>query len=129
MHGTWYIGSEPIGPNMAIDMRKGVQYLNEIKDSVVVGFQWASKEGASAEGNMRGVCFEICDAVLHADTIHRGGGQVIPTFRRVIYAFQLTAKPPTPRVSLLGGDLRPRTGTWWSLKCSEPNTWAILSPR
>lgn len=48
MHGTWYIGSEPIGPNMAIDMRKGVQYLNEIKDSVVVGFQWASKEGASA---------------------------------------------------------------------------------
>ena len=42
---------------------------------------------------MRGICFEVCDVVLHADAIHRGGGQVIPTARRVIYASQLTAKP------------------------------------
>ena len=42
---------------------------------------------------MRGICFEVCDVVLHADAIHRGGGQVIPTARRVIYAAQLTAKP------------------------------------
>ena len=27
-----------------MDVSKGVQYLNEIKDSVVAGFQWASKE-------------------------------------------------------------------------------------
>ena len=27
-----------------IDCTKGVQYLAEIKDSVVAGFQWASKE-------------------------------------------------------------------------------------
>ncbi|KAG0546766.1 hypothetical protein BDA96_01G022200 [Sorghum bicolor] len=59
----------------------------------VAGFQWASKEGALAEENMRGICFEVCDVVLHADAIHRGGGQVIPTARRVIYASQLTAKP------------------------------------
>ncbi|KAE9446346.1 hypothetical protein C3L33_21761, partial [Rhododendron williamsianum] len=79
-----------IGPR---DDPKGVQYLNEIKDSVVAGFQWASKEGALSEENMRGICFEVCDVVLHADAIHRGGGQVIPTARRVIYASQLTAKP------------------------------------
>ncbi|XP_008245110.1 PREDICTED: elongation factor 2-like [Prunus mume] len=42
---------------------------------------------------MRGICFEVCDVVLHADAIHRGGGQVIPTARRLIYASQLTAKP------------------------------------
>ncbi|CAL9029772.1 unnamed protein product [Prunus brigantina] len=42
---------------------------------------------------MRGICFEVCDVVLHADVIHRGGGHVIPTARRVIYASQLTAKP------------------------------------
>ncbi|XP_006279071.2 elongation factor 2, partial [Capsella rubella] len=34
-----------------------------------------------------------CDVVLHSDAIHRGGGQVIPTARRVIYASQITAKP------------------------------------
>ena len=54
---------------------------------------WASKEGALAEENMRGICFEVCDVVLHSDAIHRGGGQVIPTARRVIYASQITAKP------------------------------------
>ena len=78
---------------MVVDMCKGVQYLNEIKDSVVAGFQWASKEGALAEENMRAICFEVCDVVLHADAIHRGGGQIIPTARRVFYASQLTAKP------------------------------------
>ncbi|GLJ52609.1 hypothetical protein SUGI_1119680 [Cryptomeria japonica] len=78
---------------MVVDMSKGVQYLNEIKDSVVAAFQWASKEGALAEENMRGICFEICDVVLHADAIHRGVGQLIPIARRVMYAAQLTAKP------------------------------------
>jgi translation elongation factor EF-G len=29
--------------------------LNEIKDSVVAGFQWATKEGVLAEENMRGM--------------------------------------------------------------------------
>ncbi|TVU35156.1 hypothetical protein EJB05_17030 [Eragrostis curvula] len=89
----WCFGPETTGPNMVVDMCKGVQYLNEIKDSVVAGFQWASKEGALAEENMRGICFEVCDAVLLSDAIHRGGGQIIPTARRVIYASQLTAKP------------------------------------
>ncbi|KAJ3670954.1 hypothetical protein LUZ60_008380 [Juncus effusus] len=89
----WCFGPETTGPNMVVDMCKGVQYLNEIKDSVVAGFQWASKEGALAEENMRGIRFDLCDAVLHADAIHRGGGQIIPTARRVIYASQLTAKP------------------------------------
>ncbi|GBG73856.1 hypothetical protein CBR_g17567 [Chara braunii] len=89
----WCFGPETTGPNMVVDMCKGVQYLNEIKDSVIAGFQWASKEGALADENMRGICFEVCDVVLHADAIHRGGGQVIPTARRVMYAAQLTAKP------------------------------------
>lgn len=37
-----------------MDCTKGVQYLNEIKDSVVAGFQWATKEGVLCEENMRG---------------------------------------------------------------------------
>ena len=43
--------------------------------------------------NMRGVRFEIHDVTLHADAIHRGGGQIIPTARRVLYACELTAEP------------------------------------
>lgn len=36
---------------------------------------------------------QVMDVVLHADAIHRGGGQVIPTTRRAIYAAALTAQP------------------------------------
>ncbi|EES03541.1 elongation factor 2 [Sorghum bicolor] len=89
----WCFGPEATGPNMVVDMCRGVQYVGEIRDSVVAGFQWASKEGALAEESMRGVCFELRDVVLHADAIHRGGGQIIPTARRAIYAAQLTAMP------------------------------------
>jgi len=89
----WCFGPEGTGPNMLIDCTKGVQYLNEIKDSVVAGFQWATKEGPLAEENVRGVRFNIYDVTLHADAIHRGGGQIIPTARRVLYASMLTAEP------------------------------------
>ena len=35
-----------------MDCTKGVQYLNEIKDSVVAGFQWATKEVGVAVGGV-----------------------------------------------------------------------------
>ncbi len=89
----WCFGPEGTGPNLLMDCTKGVQYLNEIKDSCVAGFQWATKEGVLAEENVRGVRFDIHDVTLHADAIHRGGGQIIPTARRVLYASMLTAKP------------------------------------
>ncbi len=44
----WCFGPETTGPNTVVDMCKGVQYLNEIKDSMVGAFQWASKESALA---------------------------------------------------------------------------------
>jgi len=89
----WCFGPDGTGPNFICDVSKGVQYLNEIKDSVVAGFQWASKEGVLCDENMRGVRFNVHDVTLHADAIHRGGGQIIPTARRVLYAAVLTAKP------------------------------------
>jgi len=89
----WAFGPEGTGPNLLVDATKGVQYLNEIKDSVVAGFQWATKESVLCEENMRGIRFNIYDVTLHADAIHRGGGQIIPTARRCFYACVLTAAP------------------------------------
>jgi len=89
----WCFGPDTNGPNLLIDCSKGVQYLNEIKDSVVAGFQWATKEGVMCDENLRAVRFNIYDVTLHADAIHRGGGQIIPTARRVLYASMLTADP------------------------------------
>jgi len=89
----WCFGPDTMGPNLMIDCSKGVQYLNEIKDSVVAGFQWATKEGVLCDENLRSVRFNVYDVTLHADAIHRGGGQIIPTARRVLYASMLTAEP------------------------------------
>jgi elongation factor 2 len=90
---VWCFGPETTGPNMLVDMTKAVQYLLEIKDSFVAAFQWATKEGALADENMRSIRFNLMDVTLHADAIHRGGGQIIPTARRVLYAAELTAQP------------------------------------
>ncbi|KAK9456599.1 P-loop containing nucleoside triphosphate hydrolase protein [Dipodascopsis uninucleata] len=89
----WCFGPDGNGPNLVVDQTKAVQYLNEIKDSCVAAFQWATKEGPMFGENLRGVRINILDVVLHADAIHRGGGQIIPTMRRVVYAATLLAEP------------------------------------
>jgi len=89
----WCFGPDTNGANLLVDQTKAVQYLSEIKDSVVSGFQWATKEGPVAEEPMRNIRFNIMDVTLHADAIHRGGGQIIPTARRVLYASALLADP------------------------------------
>jgi elongation factor 2 len=89
----WCFGPDTTGANVLVDQTKAVQYLSEIKDSVVSGFQWATREGPIAEEPMRSTRFNIQDVTLHADAIHRGGGQIIPTARRVLYAAVLLAQP------------------------------------
>jgi elongation factor 2 len=89
----WCFGPDTTVPNMVVDMTKAVQNLHEVKDSFVAAFQWAAKEGPLCDENMRGIRFNIEDVTLHADAIHRGGGQMIPTARRNYYACVLTAKP------------------------------------
>jgi len=89
----WAWGPETEGPNMVVDVTQGVQYLNEIKEHVASGFQWASKEGPLCEENMRCMRFDIHDVVLHTDSIHRGAGQIMPASRRCFFACELTGKP------------------------------------
>ena len=89
----WCYGPDGRGPNVVVDVTKGVQNMNEMKDSFVAAWQWATKEGVLCDENMRGVRINIEDMTMHADAIHRGGGQIIPTARRVFYACCLTATP------------------------------------
>ena len=90
---VWVFGPDQMGPNILIDQTKAVQYLNEIRDSMESAFQNVTKEGVLAEENLRGIRFGIQDVELHNDSIHRGGGQIIPTARRVYYASEITACP------------------------------------
>jgi elongation factor 2 len=88
----WCFGPDTTGANLILDNTKGLQYLDEIKDSLIAAFQWATKDGPLAEENLRNCKFELMDCVMHADAIHRGGGQIIPTARRGFYAAVLCAQ-------------------------------------
>ena len=89
----WAFGPEGTGPNLFVDTTKGVNYLLEIKESVVGGFAWATQNGPLCEEQMRGCRFNLMDVVLHADAIHRGMGQIMPTARRVCFSSLMTAQP------------------------------------
>ena len=89
----WGFGPDGGGANIIYDQTKGVNYLAEIRESVVAGFQWASKCSVLCDEQMRSIAFKLMDVTLHADAIHRGMGQIMPTARRVIFASMLTAQP------------------------------------
>jgi len=88
----WCFGPDSIGPNIVVDQSSQVQYLNEIKDSIENAFQECSRQGVVAEENLRGIKFNILDANLHSDSVHRGGGQIIPAARRLYKSSQLCAE-------------------------------------
>jgi len=89
----WAFGPDGTGANFLLDNTQAVAFLNEIKDHVVQGFQQATYSGPLCDESVRGVVCRLLDVVLHADSIHRGAGQISPTARRVIYAAMYTASP------------------------------------
>lgn len=89
----WGFGPDGTGPNVIVDITQGCQFMNEIKEHMVSGFEIVTKAGVLCDEVMRGVRFNVCDTYLHNDSIHRGGGQLSPATRRVLYACELGGKP------------------------------------
>ncbi|KAM9958618.1 hypothetical protein ACTFIW_012207 [Dictyostelium discoideum] len=91
----WTFGSisQLVESNLLVDSTKGVQYISDIKDSVVCAFRWATKQGVLCEEPLRGVRFDINDVLLSGDSIRRGSGQIIPMTRNCLFASQLSASP------------------------------------
>ncbi|KAJ2320358.1 translation elongation factor 2, partial [Coemansia sp. RSA 2681] len=89
----WAFGPEANGANLLVDMTMGLQYVNEIRDHCVAGFMAAVSNGPCAKEQMCGCRFNIVDATLHADAIHRGASQISPPMRRAIYGAMLLAEP------------------------------------
>ncbi len=89
----WAFGPEGEGPNVIVDSTQGCQFMNEIKEHMISGFEIVTKTGVLCDEAMRGVRFNVVDTYLHNDSIHRGGGQITPATRKVLYASELMAKP------------------------------------
>jgi len=93
----WAFGPDLTGPNILVDdtlpSEVDKALLGSVKESIVQGFQWGTREGPLCEEPIRNSKFKILDAVIAAEPIHRGGGQIIPTSRRVAYSAFLMATP------------------------------------
>ena len=88
-------GLAPIGEptNIITNQTKGVAYLDEIQASVLAGFNFATMRGPLCNEPIRGVKLIIEDVKLHADAIHRGMGQIMPTARNVTNGVLLKCAP------------------------------------
>jgi len=79
--------------NIFVNRTSGVQYLREVKDTIVQGFRWTMEAGPLAQEPVRGVKVVLTDAVLHEDPAHRGPAQIMPATKNSIMASILSAKP------------------------------------
>ncbi|EYC15160.1 hypothetical protein Y032_0038g3661 [Ancylostoma ceylanicum] len=93
----WAFGPDIAGPNVLLDdtlpSEVDKQLLGTVRESLVQGFQWATREGPLCEEPIRNVKFKMLDAVIAKEPLYRGGGQVIPTARRCAYSAFLMATP------------------------------------
>jgi len=93
----WAFGPDSTGPNVLMDdtiaSEMDKTLLSSVKQSVVQGFQWGTREGPLCNEPIRNVKFKLLDASIAKEAIYRGGGQIIPTARRVAYSAFLLATP------------------------------------
>ena len=79
--------------SMFINMTRGIQYLDEVKELLLEGFESALKDGPLASEEVVGLKFKLSDAKLHEDAVHRGPAQVLPAIKKAIYASIMSANP------------------------------------
>jgi elongation factor 2 len=79
--------------NVFIDKTSGIQYLREVRDTIIQGFRLAMREGPLALEPVRGLKVILHDAVIHEDPAHRGPAQIYPAVRNPIYAAILSSRP------------------------------------
>ncbi|CAD2097832.1 U5 small nuclear ribonuclear protein, putative [Plasmodium vinckei lentum] len=97
IRSIWEFGPENNSPNILMDEslynETNKDNLYSIKNNIIQGFCWATKEGPLIEENMKNVKVKILRADIDDDPINRGAGQIIPTTRRAIYSSFLLATP------------------------------------
>ncbi|MEM4554917.1 MAG: elongation factor EF-2, partial [Candidatus Anstonellaceae archaeon] len=91
--------------NVLINDTRGIQYLNEIMELLIQGFEEAMDCGPLAKEKVVGVKVRLQDALIHEDPVHRGPAQIIPATKRPIYAAMLyagvTLQEPKQKVTIL----------------------------
>ncbi|WUR02195.1 elongation factor 2 (EF2) [Vairimorpha necatrix] len=89
----WSMAPELSPENMLVDGSKGISIIGEIKEHLSTGFKVAVGEGPLIGETMKGVRFDLKDATLHADSIHRGINQLLQPTIKLCKGLLLAADP------------------------------------
>lgn len=78
---------------LLVDSTKAVPYLSDVRENISSAFAAACREGPLLGEPLRGVRFDLTDALIHSDPRHRGAAQVGLATRRCVSAACLSAGP------------------------------------
>ena len=76
-----------------VNKTRGIQYLDEIKELLMEGFESALDDGPLADEKAMGIKISLMDAKIHEDAVHRGPAQVLPAIRKAVYGGIMLAQP------------------------------------
>ncbi|MEW6009983.1 elongation factor EF-2 [Methanobacterium alkalithermotolerans] len=79
--------------SLFVNMTRGIQYLDEIKELLMEGFESAMDDGPIAKEKVMGIKIKLMDAKIHEDAVHRGPAQVLPAIRKAVYGSLMMAEP------------------------------------
>ena len=79
--------------SLFINMTRGIQHLDEIKELLLEGFESALDDGPIARERAMGIKIKLMDAKIHEDAVHRGPAQVLPAIRKAVYGAIMMANP------------------------------------
>jgi elongation factor 2 len=79
--------------SLFINMTRGIQYLDEIKELLMDGFESTLDDGPIAREKVMGIKVLLKDAKIHEDAVHRGPAQVLPAIRKAVYGAIMMANP------------------------------------
>lgn len=79
--------------SLFINMTRGIQYLDEIKELLLEGFESTLDDGPIARERVMGIKIKLMDAKIHEDAVHRGPAQVLPAIRKAVYGAIMMANP------------------------------------
>ncbi|UKJ89468.1 hypothetical protein MACJ_002719 [Theileria orientalis] len=93
----WSFGPDSKGPNVLINdtipSEVDLNLLNQVRSSVIQGFNWAAKEGPLIEEPIRNVKFRLIGCELSNEYMNITPGQIIPATRRLCYSSFLLSTP------------------------------------
>ncbi|KAI3901874.1 hypothetical protein MKW92_040771 [Papaver armeniacum] len=94
---VWAFGSDKQEPNIlladTIANEVDNSLLNDVKDLIVQGFQWATRAGPLCDEPIRNVRFRIVDTMISPEPLHRSIVHIMRTAERAAFSAFLMASP------------------------------------